>query len=197
MSIDFMCGLDEVGRGALAGPLIAAAVILTGNQEQLLRKENLPLRDSKKLSALQREKIVEYSTRIGIRYKIAKVSARMINKHGIGRANREIFRVLIRRIDADVFIVDGNLRLGTVRPVSKIIRSFPNADATILPVMLAGIIAKVFRDKLMTRLHQQYPRYDWNRNAGYGTRTHIERLRTYGKSPQHRNVYVSTALGCL
>jgi ribonuclease HII len=189
-----ICGLDEVGRGALAGPLVAAAVIVSREQERTINKAGLHVRDSKILTAGQREKIALYADHIGIRHSIETISARIINNHGIGKANRVIFTNLIRRMDADLYIVDGNLRWGSVRPGHKVIRSVPKADTNILPVMLAGIIAKVFRDRLMAGLHDRYPDYGWDRNAGYGTKIHIERLRTHGMCPQHRLVYVATAL---
>jgi ribonuclease HII len=187
-----LCGLDEAGRGALAGPLVAAAVLLPNDYRRVLKKLDTPLRDGKTLTVNQRRKIIKYIIKKCIRYRTEIISARIINNHGIGKSNREIFRRLIRKIEADKYIVDGNLKIGKIRGRMNI-ESKPHADAEIPAVIVAGIIAKFTRDKIMRKLHNKYPQYGWNSNAGYGTKKHIESIRYFGICRYHRNIFVTTA----
>lgn len=173
-----ICGLDEVGRGALAGPLVAAAAIFNSQIPNL--------KDSKKLNARQRDllyKIILENAEI----KIEIISARLINNRGIGWANREVFKKLIKKIKADKYIVDGNLRIKSAISMVK-------ADTKIPEVMAASIIAKVTRDNLMKELHKKHPHYGWMTNVGYGTSYHIRTIREFGTVHYHRNVFVTTAL---
>lgn len=179
-----ICGLDECGRGPLAGPLVAAAVI---------PNISLPVKDGKKMTPIQRMKIFNAIRESGSMVAVEVISVRLINSRGIGWANKEIFRRLIKRIEADEYIIDGNLKIGKIRGKPHI-RSVVDADATVYPTIVAGIMAKVFRDQLMKELHTRYPYYGWNTNAGYGTSYHIEALKTYGMCVHHRKVFVATAL---
>lgn len=181
-----ICGLDEVGRGALAGPLVAAATILN-SQTSILN-----LKDSKKLNSKQRERIYKYLERAGVECRVETISARQINSRGMGWANREIFRRLIKKTEAEKFIVDGNLKLGSIK--NKKIKCVIRADATRKCVMAASIIAKVVRDEQMKKLHEEHRMYGWDRNAGYGTREHIEAIRKYGTVKYHRDVWVRTVM---
>jgi ribonuclease HII len=180
-----VCGLDEVGRGPLAGPLVAAAIILNSQCSML------NLKDSKKLSRKQREKLFKAITESGSITKIETISSRQINNRGIGWANREIFRRLINVISADKYIVDGNLK---IEVKNKNIKSIVKADATRKCVMAASIIAKVTRDRIMNDLHHEFPKYGWNVNMGYGTRNHIAAIKEFGTVRYHRDIYVTTAL---
>lgn len=177
-----VCGLDEAGRGALAGPLTAAAV---SNLQFSIR--NLKLKDGKLLTGQQREKIYKRLKKSGAEIQMEVISTRSINNHGIGWANREIFKRLIRKIPADRYIVDGNLK---IRKAESIV----DADATIPEVILAGIVAKVERDKIMRRLHKEFRHYHWKVNKGYGTSKHLEALKKCGPCRYHRSVFVTTAL---
>jgi ribonuclease HII len=187
-----ICGLDESGRGALAGPLVAAAVLLPADYKPVFRDLDVPLRDGKTLTGTKRRKIFEFIKKNNIRYRTETISVRIINNHGIGKSNLEIFRRLIKRIQADRYIVDGNLKIGKIRGRMNI-ESRPHADANIPVVIIAGIIAKYTRDKIMRKLHHDYPQYGWNSNAGYGTKRHIESIKHFGICRYHRNVYVTTA----
>src|SRR3989344_5568632 len=131
-----ICGMDEVGRGALAGPLVAAAVTFNLKFEIF----NLKLNDSKKLTSKQRNEIYKQIIKSGAIVAIEMISVRTINIKGIGWANKEIFRRLKKRIAADEYIADGNLRITGIKSVVK-------ADGKIPEVMAASIIAKVFRDE--------------------------------------------------
>ncbi len=109
----------------------------------------------------------------------------------MGWANKEIFKRLIKILEADKYIVDGNLK---IKVRNKNVKSVIDADASRKCVMAASVIAKVTRDKLMRQLHNEYPNYGWEKNMGYGTKIHIEAIRKYGAVKYHRDVYVTTAL---
>ena len=175
-----ICGLDECGRGALAGPLVAAAVIIH-------KRLTVPLRDSKKLTSHQREIIVNQLNPDLITTKIEVISVELINQLGIGWANKEIFKRLIRKIEADKYIVDGNLKIPKAVSIIK-------ADTKIPEVMAASIVAKVTRDKLMRELAKDYPRFGWHSNMGYGTKYHLSALQEIGPTKHHRSAFVTTAL---
>lgn len=189
-----ICGIDEAGRGALAGPLVAAAVILPCSPRYLARLAKTKVRDGKLLTATQRNRIYKALKRVKAEIVIEVISSRKINNHGIGKANRLIVRNLIKRVEADKYIVDGKLKLGRIKGKTHKMRSVVDADATIPEVILAGIVAKVERDKIMHALHKQFPLYNWRRNAGYGTRQHLEVLQTHSITIYHRSIFVTTAL---
>lgn len=176
-----LCGIDEVGRGPLAGPLVACATILN-SQNPIFN-----LKDSKKLSAAQRAKLYTKIKKSGAVIAISVISVNLINKKGIGWANKEAFRRLMRVTPADKYIIDGNLKIAGATSIIK-------ADAKYPEVMAASIIAKVWRDRLMARLHQMYPQYGWISNKGYGTKYHIQALREHGPTKHHRKLFVKTAL---
>lgn len=185
-----LCGLDEAGRGALAGPLVATAVIL--NSQKL--PSNLPLKDGKLLTKKQRNKWHTTLLKLRVSMTTEVITARQINNHGIGWANKEIFRRLIKKVSADKYLVDGNLKLGRLNGKSNKVFSQIDADAHVREVILAGIVAKVERDKIMAELHQKYPLYKWNQNAGYGTKKHLSVIQSFGKTRFHRDVFVTTVL---
>lgn len=189
-----LCGLDEAGRGALAGPLVASAVMLTCSIHKLRCAVKTPIRDGKTLSRSQRERIYRILKRHGAGIYTEVISARQINNRGIARANREAIRRLIKRIDADRYIVDGRLKIGRIKGKTGRIQTIVDADATISEVILAGIVAKVKRDAIMREFDRKYPQYLWRINAGYGTRRHREMIIRYGTVHYHRSVYVATAL---
>ena len=183
-----LCGLDEAGRGALAGPLVAAAVAISN--PAVLASCPFPVRDSKVLTQIQRENVVTYLKTIPVSYSLEIVSVTDINEKGIGWANKIIFEKLIDSVSADEYIVDGNLKLDCSKPYLSQIK----ADSNILPVTLAGIIAKVHRDGIMKQLHHLFPHYHWQSNKGYGTPDHAKSLLDHGLSPHHRTLFVKTLL---
>jgi ribonuclease HII len=188
-----ICGLDEAGRGALAGPLVAAGVVLAVPGETVSRQCGVPLRDSKLLSKRQRETMFAALTASGALVVTATISATRINQRDIGWANRHVFIRLIGTVDADSYIVDGNLKIDVPSKHGKI-RSLVDADATVPEVIMAGIAAKVTRDRIMAILSRRYPLYGWDRNAGYGTREHIGAIIAGTTTPYHRTIFVTTAL---
>jgi len=171
--------MDECGRGPLAGPLIAAGVVL-------IRPVRF-LRDSKKLTPEKRNKIYKRIIKSGAVIAVEEISARQINTRGMGWANKEIFRRLKKKVPADRYIADGNLRIRGIKSVVK-------ADTKIPEVMAASIMAKVWRDKHMIRLHDEHPIYGWQSNKGYGTKYHIAAIREHGVTKYHRSMFVRTAL---
>ncbi len=174
-----VCGIDECGRGPLAGPIVAAAVILA--------KPLTGLRDSKQLTAKKRRYLYRRIVKTAQAVEIESISVRQINNQGIGWANKEVFKRLIKRVDADKYIIDGNLKVPKAVSIIK-------ADTKIPEVMAASIVAKVTRDKLMRELAKDFPQFGWHSNAGYGTRFHLAALQANGLTKHHRSVFVSTAL---
>ncbi|SRR5258706_2648514 len=184
-----ICGLDECGRGSFAGPLVAAAVIINSDLESFPSLLPVPLRDSKKLTEIQRNKIISLLPKLPIVYRIEEVSVNDINQHGIGWANKIIFERLIEKVKAQIYVVDGNLKFDNLN-----VRTLIKGDGKCYPVMLASIIAKVYRDNLLSSLHLDHPEYDWNKNSGYGTASHLAALKEHGQTPHHRTQFVRTAL---
>ncbi|MFN2569716.1 MAG: ribonuclease HII [Candidatus Dormibacteria bacterium] len=178
-----LCGMDEVGRGAFAGPLVAAAVVLPRRFRHPL------LRDSKQLTARQRETAAAAIRRVA-RWSIAEITVVDINARGLGWANVEIFRRLVDLLEADGYCCDGRLRINASHPVHCLV----GGDALVPAVSAASIIAKVHRDALMTRLHERAPQYNWARNKGYGAPEHRHALREHGPHQEHRRVFVANLL---
>jgi ribonuclease HII len=190
-----ICGLDEVGRGALAGPLVAAAVILPDDFPSLLGPLARFLRDSKTVPAARREELAGVIHAHALAVETVVIAVDHINARGIGWANREAFRRLIARIAADEYIVDGRIRPPAPPERAARVRCLVRADATVPEVSAASIVAKSRRDAIMRSLHSDYPNFGWRHNVGYGTPAHIAALHANGPSPHHRRVFVATALG--
>ncbi|HET9109859.1 MAG TPA: ribonuclease HII [Ktedonobacterales bacterium] len=188
------CGLDEVGRGALAGPLVAAAVILPEDIRERLGTLAPFLRDSKATPRGKRKAVALALREHAITIALAVAPVSVIDARGIGWANRDVFRRLISQIDADEYVVDGKVK--PPAPPDRIarVRCMVKADAHAPAVSAASIIAKVYRDHLMAELAQTHGGYGWERNAGYGSAEHLEALRIHGPTQHHRAVFVATAL---
>lgn len=189
------CGLDEVGRGALAGPLVAAAVILPEDTEARLGPLAVFLRDSKTVPAARREQLAARLSALALCVEVAVVPVAEINAWGIGWANREAFRRLIGRIAADEYVVDGRVRPPALLERAGRVRCLVDADALVPAVSAASLVAKVYRDALMRAMHTRHPAYAWEANAGYGTPAHLAALRAHGPCEHHRRDFVATALG--
>lgn len=190
-----VCGIDEAGRGALAGPLVAAAVILPCSLAEVAARANIKvIRDGKLLRPKQRTAIYRALLAMNIPLAIHVISEKQINSLGIGWANREAMRALVKIMEAERYILDGKLNIGKIKGKTSRVQSIIDADATIAEVILAGIVAKVARDTLMRKLHRLHPEYRWWTNKGYGTRDHILALRKHGSVKHHRTLFVTTAL---
>ncbi len=175
-----VCGLDEVGRGALAGPLVAAAVVLPPQFAHPL------LRDSKRLTATQRERVDSVIREVATVCRVVEVGPNEIDGRGIGWANRWAFEQLMEQVEAESFLVDGNLRLNSARPYRSVI----GGDALVPAISAASIVAKVHRDSLMRDLDSRAPGYLWAANKGYGSPGHMAALRRLGPSPYHRLSFI-------
>lgn len=182
-----ICGLDECGRGAFAGPLVAAAVVINCDLEIFPSLLPAPLRDSKKLTEKQRDEIFALRSKLPITYKVEEVSVIDINERGMGWANKVIFERLIEKVKAKVYIIDGNLKFS-----NPSISTLVKGDDKCYQVMMASILAKVYRDNLLKKLHQSHPEYGWDRNSGYGTGEHLSIIRKIGTTPLHRKKFVET-----
>ncbi|HVO44290.1 MAG TPA: ribonuclease HII [Aggregatilineales bacterium] len=189
-----VCGLDEVGRGPLAGPLMAAAVIFPPGFVFTEAYPDLAFRDSKQLSRRQRDRVIQAIRDTAQCTLVETIPVPEINLMGIGWANRVIFERLIMAVDADRYVVDGRLKLSNLGRRAPRVESKIHADQIHQAVMAASILAKVERDRLMEKLHAEFPVYGWDHNRGYGTPAHIAALRAYGPCPYHRTQFVTTAL---
>jgi len=172
-------GLDEVGRGCLAGPVVAAGVILRHDGEQIEG-----LRDSKKLTATERERLAVIIKEKSLCWVIREGSVDEIKEHNILWASLLAMQKCVEVIDntPDYLLVDGNRYLDTLTPVTCLVKG----DDRSASIAAASIIAKVYRDDLMHNLHRDYPHYGWNSNVGYPTKAHFEGLQKFGYTRYHR-----------
>ncbi len=176
-------GVDEVGRGALFGPVIAAAVILP--PDSLLGLAAAGVTDSKQLKAVQRAALVPIIQRVAIDYQIGAASAQEIDRLNILQASLLAMRraVLKLRVQPDFCFVDGNQLIPQLTvPQQAVVKG----DQKVLAIAAASIVAKVWRDKLITRLALKYPGYDLAANKGYGSLKHRLALKQLGPSSLHR-----------
>lgn len=178
-----IAGVDEVGRGCFAGPVVAAAVILP--QEFTSSK---PINDSKKLSVKTRTELAEVIKKQAIAYAIAEISVEVINAIGIGQATQQAFAKAImelpkqpQHILIDAFYIN-SLPKENQKPIV-------HGDGISISIAAASIIAKVYRDELMKKLHLKYVQYDFGTNKGYGTKAHQEAIRKYGLCDLHRTSF--------
>ena len=179
-----LCGMDEVGRGAYAGPLVAAAVVLP-------RGFRHPwLRDSKKLTASQREAVDEQVRGRAVALAVAEISVAEINSRGLGWANVEVFRRLVGQVVADGYCCDGRLRIDAIHPVHCLV----GGDDLVPSISAASIVAKVHRDALMRRLHLDAPHYEWASNKGYGAPVHRAAILAHGVHSEHRRVFIDNMM---
>lgn len=189
-----ICGVDEAGKGALAGPLVCAAVVIPQGWNLEKINPGVPVRDSKKLSVKQREVLFKLIKRHALKVDLEIIPIDKINQMGIRWANHEGFRQLILRIEASEYICDGILQLRRLGQKTKITHSVIDADENIPATLCAGIVAKIEWDRIMKKLHQKFPLYGWLTNTGHGTKQHIEAIFKYGQTVYHRPQFVETAL---
>ena len=178
---EHVAGVDEVGRGALAGPLFAAAVVLPPDVE-------LPgLRDSKMCTRRQREELAAEIERIAVSLCVVRVRPDRIDRSGLQRCNRDALRKAVRglEIEPDYVLVDF-MRMKRLPWPGLLVKK---ADAISKNVAAASIVAKVRRDAVMRRYHRRHPGYGFDTNVGYGTRAHWDALIRLGPSPIHRRSF--------
>ena len=207
-------GVDEVGRGPLAGPVFAVAIMLANSKKQetpvvvpqQIRdttgqarnkqiqnlKSQIQNKDSKKLSPKQREKIYNFLKQSAeVEWGIGKVSEKVIDKINILQATKLAMKKAVLSLEkkigkkAEMLLVDGNFGIMLSRPQQSIIKG----DERIFLISLASIIAKVERDNLMIKFHKKYPQYRFNQHKGYGTKYHIDALTKFGPCKIHRTSF--------
>ena len=175
-----IAGVDEAGRGPLAGPVVASAVILSGTAFKA------EINDSKRLSAKKREKAHKEILKKAV-VGIGIVDEKAIDEINIYQATLRAMQLAIAdlKVPPDYVIVDGNMKLPAKCPVKCIIRG----DSKSLSIAAASIVAKVTRDAIMRKYHDQYPQYNFAKHKGYPTRAHKSALKAHGPSPIHRMSY--------
>lgn len=179
-----IAGLDEAGRGALAGPVVAAAVILPTPSPELLEKLS-EVNDSKLLSETKRTQQFQIITKTAVAFGIGQRSAQDVDRYGIISATKQAMLDAIQALEpaAEYLLIDGRIRLShSPIPQQAIIRG----DSKSLSIAAASILAKVTRDQTMIAMDNQYPEYGFAQNKGYGTRRHQEALERFGPSAIHR-----------
>lgn len=188
----FIAGVDEVGRGPLAGPIVACAVILDLND---LDDIILDINDSKLLSRQKREELDKIIRKKAISFCIAEINNKIIDEKGIGYANNKIF------IDAcsglskkpDLVLSDGYLIKNFNIDNKHIIKG----DRKSASIACASILAKVYRDNIMRNYHKKYPNYDFENNVGYGTKNHLDGIKNHGITPIHRKSFLKNIINNL
>ena len=185
-------GIDEVGRGPLAGPLVVGAVILPEPDAQ--PEWVVELRDSKKLSAKKREKLAEIIFAEAPATGLGWVSPKELDEVGISAAlrlatERAVKSVQELHVPFSQIIIDGKVNFLSLTKLVKYVNTLVKADDLIKEVSAASIIAKVSRDRYMTELAERFPGYGFEKNAGYGTAAHMKALSEIGVCPEHRRSF--------
>lgn len=181
---EVVAGVDEVGRGPLAGPIVAAAVVLNNNDKDLILRIN----DSKKISKEVREELSEIIKTKAISYSIAIKNNKEIDQLGIGYCNNEIFKEAVASLNVkpDIVLSDGY----TIKRFDMKNEAVIKGDTKSAAIACASIIAKVYRDKLMEEYSQKYIHYGFDKNVGYGTKEHMEAIVKHGSCDIHRESFI-------
>jgi len=180
----YIAGIDEVGRGALAGPVVAAAVVLPSEM-------NTPwlgqVRDSKQLSPARRELLFHHIHEAAVAIGIGQVDGEVVDRQGIIRATQLAMELAVARLSPspEALLIDYMLLPGINLPQ----KGLTKGDCRCFSIACASIIAKVARDRIMRELDGAYPGYEMARHKGYGTRVHLEYLQKLGLSPVHRRSF--------
>lgn len=176
-----IAGIDEAGRGPLAGPVVCACVIMP------MDKKLEGINDSKKLSAKKREELYEKIKEVAKSYSIVEVDEKTIDKINILQATRLGMKKALDSLSVkpDIVFIDA-VKIETDLPQENIIKG----DSLSYNIAAASILAKVYRDRLMVKLDEKYPQYGFAKHKGYGTKAHIEALKKYGKCEIHRDTFI-------
>lgn len=183
----YIAGVDEAGRGPLAGPVCAAAVILP--EDVFIEGIN----DSKKLTEKRREELFDIIREKAIAYNICMVDEKRIDEINILNATYEAMNGAVDGLSVmpDYVLIDGNRISGMTLPHQTVVKG----DAKSVSIAAASILAKVSRDRLITKMAQQYPEYGFDKHKGYGTAAHNEAILKYGPCPIHRRTFLKKLLG--
>jgi ribonuclease HII len=184
--IKYLAGVDEAGRGPLAGPVVAASVIFRKNT--VIKDVN----DSKQLTEKQREELFDKIISKALAYSVSIVEHFVIDEINILNASMMAMKKAVDdlKIKPDLILVDGNRKFQSDIPVITIVKG----DSKSFSIAAASILAKVTRDRLMKNLAVQYPVYQWEQNKGYPTKQHREIIKKYGPSPLHRKSFLKNIL---
>jgi ribonuclease HII len=179
-----ICGVDEVGRGCLAGPVVAAAVVLPKNHKRIKN-----VRDSKTLNEKQRREIFDLIIESALDFGVGLVPAGEIDLIGIHVASRLAMTQAVNQLNLPVakVIVDGKFPIEDIRHPQE---AMVDADALCYTVSCASILAKVFRDQVVAGFDNIYPDFGFSSHKGYATKKHYEALRTFGLTPEHRLTFL-------
>ncbi len=184
----FIAGLDEAGRGCLAGPVVAAAVMLplTGDISTLLEVLE-GVRDSKQMTATARERFFTLIQQHALAVSVGIGPVALIDQRNILQATKQAMKDALVQLSPSpqALLLDAL----TLRDVPLPQRSIIKGDARCLSIAAASVIAKVTRDRLMLQLHQEYPAYGFDQHKGYGTAAHLAALHAYGATPHHRQSF--------
>ena len=196
----YLIGIDEVGRGPLAGPVTVATVLLSAK----LKNFKIPLRDSKKLSPKQRKIWFDFIKKQKIPYSVASVSPKTIDKINISNAanlaaTKALSKLITKRkplIRKCKVFLDGGLKIlpnlsKSLLASGYTLKTIVKGDEKIPAISLASIIAKVRRDKYMEKMHKKFPQYNFKKHKGYGTKIHYKLLKNNGASKIHRKSFLS------
>lgn len=174
--IDFnLCGIDEAGRGPLAGPMVVVGV--------MLKKEIKGLNDSKKLTQKRREELFQ-TIKENSYFHIVFSSNEEIDNHGLSFCMKKSINEIMQNIKADEFLLDGNTTYKIKNLKCKV-----KADSTVAQVSAASILAKVSRDDYMIKVSKKYPNYNFQKHKGYGTKAHIQAIKDFGYCQIHRTSF--------
>ena len=181
--LQYIAGVDEVGRGPLAGPVVCAAVIMPLDEDKLV----VGVDDSKQLSEKKREQLAEEIKARALCYTIVEIDEKTIDEINILEATRLGMKKAIESLEIppEVVLTDGNMTIDTHFPQ----RSVVHGDALSYSIGAASIIAKVYRDNMMDELAKTYPHYGFEKNKGYGTAAHIQGIKEHGLCPIHRRTF--------
>ncbi|MEY4700327.1 MAG: Ribonuclease [Pseudomonadota bacterium] len=174
-----ICGVDEAGRGPLAGPVVAAAAVFSADFA------DDRIRDSKALSEQQREKLFDYIRENALAWSIVAVGPRRIETLNILQATKLAMRLAVERIEADLVLVDGNQPIVSRLPQRTVV----GGDRLHVQISAASILAKVWRDRLMKKLAVRYPGYGFERHSGYPTPAHKAAILELGPCKIHRATF--------
>lgn len=179
----WVAGVDEVGRGAFAGPVVAAAVILPVHFSY-----SSDINDSKLLSPRKREQLAAVIQLYAVTFGIAEVSLGEVNRLGVGRAAQKAFSQAIGKLSLvpDYVLIDA---FYLAKPHKLKQKAIIHGDSLSISIAAASIIAKVYRDRIMEQLHELYPEYNFKENKGYGTGQHRSMIKKHGLCPLHRTSF--------
>lgn len=185
--LEFICGIDEAGRGPLAGPVVVGAVVMPRDSKLEF------MNDSKKVTAKRRDVLYEQITQTAIAYGVGIISQEEIDEINILNATKKALHIALGEViqqlnkKPDIVLVDALREIDTYGIVYE---SIVKGDATCYSISAASIIAKVTRDRIMEEWDKIYPMYEFSQHKGYGTAKHIQAIKKYGSCPLHRKSFI-------